>query len=146
MIKPPWISAQLMQALHRTNAVLYAHLENAPALGVSQGIGSPERCWVSFESWGESPPPFFPVPPPARLCSPSVRYCLRLVCPPFFHLSTVWKAWLVLERERWALELLDYVIRGSPAPPGPCFALRKDLLCWDTGQYPTVLWHGGDQL
>lgn len=44
MIEPPWISAQLMQELHRTNAVLYAHLENVPALGVSQGIGSPERC------------------------------------------------------------------------------------------------------
>lgn len=88
------------------------------------------------------PPPPFPVPPPARRWSPSVRYCLRLVCPPFFLLSTLphcVKGLTCALAGRMGSRAARLCYSRLARSPGPCLALRKDLLCWDTGQYHAVL-------
>lgn len=154
MIEPPWICAQLMQALYRENAVLYSHLDEI--LGLTGNCFTWKMLTLVWKLRRKSPPPSQPPPPHPYTCSAAWSLCisaiLSVTCVSSFFplLFTSLRCVKGFTCSAWAGRMGSWAfILCYPRlslSPGPCLVHRKDLLCWDTGLCHAVPWHGGDLL
>lgn len=95
----------------------------------SQGIGSPERCWLSFKSWEEPPPSLHLLGDVV----PRISAILLVTWASFFLLLTFLHGVKGLTCSAWEGRMrLNYLIRGS-APP------LRSLAC--SQKRPFVLRH-----